>query len=345
MTCRLIKNSYGGNRLCFTEIESPARILMSHWYRNLGFNRNLLVQLSGGPAHYQIDVYVVAQFQFFHTEDTPNWTQREANTWKQQFASLVYLTWSEKWMLVSTNSCSPATDDPTSHGLPTARVRVHAVDVEDRSAPLPVRQHMYAIHVYRQRSDAPRARQHADGRSTSRATVQDQGSDRLPSGTATAELYEDSLELGPASSVDGNRQVTAMHEFGHMLGLMHPNDMQIDCMQDRSARSCYGQPGSAESGSIMGRGQEVRREDYRVFPGIMSQLVREYSEPGFAGMFTSTHLFWAVEGTTSRWCEGRHEASGTSHPSSTRRLARAPGAIGSRWSHAAGRVPGPIGIG
>lgn len=323
---------------------------MSHWYSNLGFNRNLLVQLSGGPQQYQLDVYVIARFRFFHTEDTPNWTVGEADSWKRRFANLVYHTRSEKWSLVSTPNCDSSEDNQAGASCPRARVRVHAVDVENPSVRLPSTQRIYAVNVYRQAPGAPRARQHADGLQSSGATVQDAGEFDLPSGTDTAELYEDSLELGRPSPVDGNQQVTAMHEFGHMLGLMHPNDTQPGCLQDRSAEICYGQAGSAESGGIMGRGQEVRREDYRLFPAIMSRLVREYLSPGFWGMSRQSRLGWRVEGTSGRWYGGHFEVAESVPGRSpqnvgSRRFAWAPGTIGTRGSRGNGRFPGPVGIG
>jgi hypothetical protein len=117
-----------------------------------------------------------------------------------------------------------------------------------------------------------------------------------------------------------------------MLGLMHPNDMTPECTMDRSATVCYGQAYSPESGSIMGRGQQVRRDDYRVFEEIISRLVHEVPSSGLAGALGSTHrLYWFVEGTTAVFCDGSYE------------LASALGArSGSRRGR--GRTPGPVGV-
>jgi hypothetical protein len=284
---------------------------MGQWYSNRGWNRNLLVQLSGGPVSYQIDVYVVARFQFFYSPGAANWTVPEAEDWKRRFANLVYETWSEKWRLDSDISCDPIDLERATTDLPRTRVRVHAVDEQAPSVRLPGRQRIYAIKVYRRAPGESLERQHAEALTSSAATVGAAGDGELPAGTSTAELYEDSLELGAASSVDGNRQIPAMHEFGHMLGLMHPNDMREDCEMDRSAAVCYGQAYSPESASIMGRGQEVRRDDYRIFEQIISHLVVEVPSSGLAGTLglSSHRLYWYVEGSASVWCNGRYELS------------------------------------
>ena len=305
---------------------------MGRWFSNQGWNRNLLVQLSGGPVSYQMDVYVVARFQFFYSEGAANWTVPEADAWKRRFANLVYETWSEQWRLDSDISCDPIDVDRATTALPTTRVRVHAVDEQAPSVSLPSRQRIYALKVYRRAPGESSARQHADGMLPSPATVGAAAGGELPSGASTVELYEDSLELGPSSTEDGNRQVVAMHEFGHLLGLMHPNDMREDCEMDRSASICYGQAYSPESASIMGRGQEVRRDDYRVFEHIISRLVVEVPSSGLGGMLgLSTHrLYWFVEGSTSVWCDGHYELSSSLGTRShfTRGHARRPGPTG-----------------
>ncbi|HAV60838.1 MAG TPA: hypothetical protein DCY13_00540 [Verrucomicrobiales bacterium] len=306
---------------------------MSRWYANLGFNDNLLVQLSGGRARHQLDVYVVARFRFFHSPGAAQWTTEQASRWVRRFSELVYRTWSERWTLLSDISCNPIDLERAGTTLPTARVRVHAVDVESPSVTVPPRQRIYAIKVYRRAPDEGRARQHADALGRSAATASDAEDEELPRGTSEAELYEDSLELGDPSGEDGNRQVTAMHEFGHMLGLMHPNDMETGCIQDRSAPICYGQAYSPESGSIMGRGQTVRRDDYQVFLQIISRLVRNAPASGW---FSSPHrLHWFVEGSRSTWCDGAYARLGPGRGDRTE----------GRGAEYAARAPGPEGIG
>ncbi|MEX2205365.1 MAG: hypothetical protein WEF50_03955 [Myxococcota bacterium] len=283
---------------------------MGRWFSNQGWNRNLLAQLSGGPVSYQIDVYVVARFLFFYSPGASNWTVPETESWKRRFANRVYETWSEQWRLLSDISCDPFDVDRSLSSQPTARVRVHAVDEQAPSVALPPGQRIYAINVYRRAPGEPAERQHAEGMLPSLGTVGAAAGSALPSGTSEASLYEDALELGAASD-DGNRQVVAMHEFGHMLGLMHPNDMREECEMDRSAPICYGQVYSPESASIMGRGQAVRRDDYRIFEHIISRLVVEVPSAGLLGGLgmSSESLQWFVEGSTSVWCDGHYELS------------------------------------
>lgn len=278
---------------------------MSQFFINKGFNRNLYVQLSGGERFYQIDVYVVARFRFFYVEGVNNWTRSEIAAWTLRFARLVYNTWSEQWELFSDISCDPINVERGRIFSPRARVRVHVVDVENSSVRLATNQHIFAINVFRRAARDYRQRQWAGALDTSRATVADARNIALPSGATEAQIYEDSLEIRN-SEVDANVQRAAMHEFGHMLGLMHPNDMQEGCMRDRSASICYGQAYSPESESIMGRGQEVRRDEYRVFVHIISQLVPTVLSRGSLSLFDRTHrLLWSVEGTNSVWCDGR----------------------------------------
>jgi hypothetical protein len=307
---------------------------VSHWYANQGWNRNLLLQLSGGPTRYQIDVYVVALFRFFYAEGAQNWTTAEARQWKRRFAALVYETWSEKWTLLSDISCRPVDVERLATPPPTARVRVHATDAESSPGFVPPRQRICAIKVFRRAPGESRSRQHADGLQPSGATFGELGSGSLSdtSRINTAELYEDSLELGQPSPVDGNRQITAMHEFGHLLGLMHPNDMEAGCSVDRSNDICYGQAYSPESGSIMGRGREVRREDYRVFAYIVSRHVNQIPSTGMSGALGLTHrLHWAVEGSPYDWCDGQPGQSASLDP-------------GPRHSRAQPRAPRPVGL-
>lgn len=278
---------------------------MSEFFINKGLNSNLYVQLSGGQGFYQIDVYVVARFRFYYSEGAINWSTAEISAWKRRFTQLVYNTWSEKWLLISDISCEPISVERGRVSLPRTRVRVHAVDVENPSVRLPTNQNIYAIGVYRQADGENRQRQWANFLEVSRATVNDARHNNLPTGTCKAELYENSLEPRNNDS-DDNVQVTAMHEFGHMLGLSHPNDMQEGCMQNRNAQICYGEAYSAESASIMGRGQVVRRVDYRIFVHIVSQLIPTVLLPGSINLLNRRRrLLWSVEGTNSARCNNR----------------------------------------
>jgi hypothetical protein len=304
------------------------------WYANQGFNENLLVQLTGGSAMYLLDVYVVARFRFFYSEGAANWTIPEIDDWKGRFATLVRSTWSTQWTLRSDISCDPIDVDRGAILMPMATVQVHVVDEEAPTVTLPSRQRLYAINVYRRAPDEARGREHAASLETSRTTVGDSGAGELPATTPRAQLYEDSLEPGEPSSVDGTTQVTAMHEFGHLLGLMHPNDMTPGCIMDRSASICYGQAYSPESRSIMGRGQEVRPDEYRVFAHIMSRLVREVPSAGLLGWIgMSTSLHWFVTGGADDFCDGSYGRLAASRPRSdfTRGRGR-------------GRRPGPTDI-
>lgn len=257
---------------------------MSRWFVNQGWNRNLLVLLSGGPVFYQMDVYLLARFQFFHSGDgTVDWTMDEVQQWKTRFMQLIYQTWSEKWLLLSDISCEPVDPERARISIPNCRVRVHAVDIDNPAIRMPSNQRVYAIRIYRIGPTEVRQRQHAaTDSSMSRVSDMTPASSDLPRGTATAEIYEDSIELSPPSE-DQNQQYVATHEFGHMLGLRHPNDWEEGCQVDHNAAICYGQLYSPDSASIMGRGQELRREDYRVFLHIISRLLPTTLSSGLAG--------------------------------------------------------------
>jgi hypothetical protein len=98
-----------------------------------------------------------------------------------------------------------------------------------------------------------------------------------------------------------------MHELGHMLGLMHPNDAAPGCELNRSADLCYGEPFSSEANSIMGRGREIRPADYSVFVHIMSRLVQRAPQAGLSALLGATHpVMWSVPGTMSTYCEGQY---------------------------------------
>jgi hypothetical protein len=299
---------------------------MARWYPNLGGNRNLLVSLSGGPASYQIDVYVVARFVFMYSPGASPWESAQIHDWKRRFANMVYATWSERWELISDISCAVVDTDRLDVRLPRARVRVHVVDLDNSSVRLPAVQRIYAIHVYRPAPGERRQRQHADFRTSDMTAVEARQDGADLDDASRAELYEDSLEAR-GNPQDSNQQCTAMHEFGHMLGLMHPNDMEFGCSQDRNAAVCYGQAYSPESGSIMGRGMEVRRDDYRVFLSIISRLVSRVPSSSY---FSADHrLHWSVEGMASDYCNGELGR-------------RAQFMIGGHGTQGRARRPGPV---
>ncbi len=302
---------------------------MGRWYINRGINRNMMVNLSGGPDRYQLDVYVVIRFRFFYDPPAQNWSPTEVSRWISRFRRQVYNTWSECWWLISDIDGASALDQRRrSVRLPRCAVRVHATDIDSPNIRLANNQRVYVMNVYRRAPDQGRSRQHAEGMRPSRAAVGDAGQPGTEvRGASEAEVYEDSLQLGDPSTVDGNRQVTAQHEFGHMLGLMHPNDMQTGCIADRGAPYCYGAPGSVGSSGIMGRGMRVLPEHYQPFLYIVSRLLPMVDEPGWFG--DQYRLAWSVSRIGQRAHAGRRADLGGVQPSS-------------RFAARDRRPPGPI---
>ncbi len=237
-------------------------------FRNQGPNHRLLVWLSGSAPYWVMEILMPTHYEFLLEppagpegsgawNDLEPWTEEEKRGWKLDFARVVRAAWSRKWPL---EGCG----DSLSGGSPLlcvepwvrADVVVRVLDLDHFSQFLPAGQQTFEVKVYRRAPDgSSRGRAHGDPVA------------------GIGEMYEEAIDALPGGA-EGFRQVVAAHEAGHLLGLGHSGQQDLECRMDNQA--CYGQPFSYESQSLMGRGSVVHQEEYEIFARMMQAFERDY---------------------------------------------------------------------
>lgn len=236
------------------------------------------VRLHGGsttPWRFVVDFHV--RYNFHHDADGgyTNWTPTERHTWKWRFERNVQRIWSRRWLLNPTTVEQSGFCEATGFGCrdparPAEVVLVVRDARQSRWRPRTRDLCVCPVHIYRQ---AP-------------GTVQTRWSPERGLETQASDVT-----LTPSS--DRRMQIAVCHEVGHALGLRHPGEAERRELPGRSYErdgvsalecppgqdhddSCY-TDGGGDSGSIMGTGMYVRRDDYVPFEDMLNNFY-----PGYA---------------------------------------------------------------
>ena len=161
------------------------------------------------------------------------WTPERMAQWKSDFIRLTVARWSDRYVLVPDGAC------PTEN---MSEVRVLIAVQEDARNP------HFQVQIDNQEmlesSGVSRLDRHG----------------RFHAPDVKEQIHPDS----------GTRQITAEHEFGHMLGVHH-----VRC--EGNQPECYGVTPAAspeERGDVMGVGSEVSKRDYEVFTEVLQQATQ-----------------------------------------------------------------------
>lgn len=231
---------------------------------NQGWYQNLWVVLHGNPPVFRLEVRLVVNF-FFRPDLTANppdsapdnfqsWSEADKIQWKNRFIELVENRWSRQHRLFGDIS-DRAIDIARLYSpqRPIADVDVRVIDAESppEGMSVPRSQNINYIHVWRD------VRGRAHGSAVTRVVALEEG------------------DLDPQESRMGYSQTPALHEVGHLFGLVHAGcwrHMQSnhnDVVTMNQTR-CYGEGPAAAS--VMGLGDRIRARDYVPFAYIMRRL-------------------------------------------------------------------------
>jgi hypothetical protein len=237
---------------------------------NQGWYRNLWVELNSDRRPFALEVRLVVHFHFRVPDPVPRsvraWTSGEMDAWKSDFRDLVETRWSHQHPLyadfIDAYRAGDATLSPRidprrlTTDVPSADVQLRVIDADDRRQSIPSGQVSHDIHIWR---------------------GVDTGTAHASAFERVAALRENALE---ALESDSGRQTAALHEVGHLLGLVHsgcPSHIQSSStdLAVMNLDECYGRDG-AEMSSVMGSGDTIRPRDYVIFAYIMRRLVPEW---------------------------------------------------------------------
>ena len=234
------------------------------------------VRLHGGsttPWRFVVDFHVRYSFHYDSDGGFTNWTPSERHTWKWRFERQVQRVWSRRWMLNPTTVEQSGFCEATGLGCrdparPTEVVLAVRNARQSRWRPRNRRVYICPVHIYRQAPGTVQTRWSPE------RGLECQGSDTT---------------LTPSS--DRRMQIAVCHEVGHALGLRHPGEVERRALPGRSAdegvsalecppggshpESCY-YDGAGDSGSIMGSGMYVRRDDYVPFEDMLNDFYPGY---------------------------------------------------------------------
>jgi hypothetical protein len=239
---------------------------------NQGWYQNLWVELDDDSRNLDLEVRLVCRFSFHEGEPMPPnshpWTGGEETDWKARFIELVEERWSYQYPLLAdfADNYEPGdrtmsrTIDPRrfTADLPGAQVALKIIDVDSPPARLTIPSgHEHQIFVWRQR---------------------DPGGAHGSAATRSSALHESALET--LAMPGGYRQTAALHEVGHLIGLVHPGcpthvQTSHTDLGAMGRTECYGRDGTQRS-SIMGSGDVIGAPDYVVFAYIMQRLRPEW---------------------------------------------------------------------